>query len=444
MTRYEQPPFVAERDLERATRILGARCGLRFHPGNRELLDEGLRRAARAEHDTPARLLDRLESDQSEALLQALVRHVTIGETYFFRHPEHFDALREELLPELMRARGATRVLRAWSAGCASGEEAWSAAIVLASRAKADFTLTVLGTDINRNSLETARTGVYGAWSRRGPLPYATGHLLQEPDGTTRIARELRDLVRFEYLNLHDPIYPSLLTGTQGLDLIFCRNVLVYFEPEAARAVLARFHLCLIDGGYLVLSAFDAALAPDGFETIHLGKTTVLRKRRDPAQPAATPRVRLRTPVPEFCATGAARRLPSREGLAQLRQAKAAADEGDVARATALARQTLASERTPEGLHLLAMVLGERGERDEALRLLRETVADAPDYVLGRLSLGLAEEEEPGARAGHLRRVLELVGARRDMELVDGLDSLPVSWVRKMATAALRRIEGEK
>jgi hypothetical protein len=119
-----------------------------------------------------------------------------------------------------------------------------------------------------------------------------------------------------------------------------------------------------------------------------------------------------------------------------------AADEGDLVRATALIRDTLARERTPEGLHLLAMVLGERGERGEALRLLRATVAESPDYILGRLSLGLADDEEPGARAGHLRRVLELLGSRREMELLDGLDEpVAVSLVRKMAMTALTRVE---
>jgi chemotaxis protein methyltransferase CheR len=439
-----QPPAQADRDLDRATRILADRCGLRFHQGNRELLDEGLRRAAHAEGDTTARLLERLERDPSGVLLQAVVRHFTIGETYFFRHPEHFDALREQILPELMRHRRTTRMLRAWSAGCASGEEAWSLAMVLASQVEAGFTFTVLGTDINRAALEAARTGVYGAWSRRGSMPGLPRHLVEEPDGAARVSSELRERVRFEYLNLHDPVYPSLSSGTQGLDLIFCRNVLVYFQPEAARAVLERFHLCLVEGGYLVTSAFDAELAPAGFETVRVGQVMVLRKRHNAAEPVAPRRAWPRTPMPAKDATGTAPKVPSPEALAQLRQAKLAADEGDLVRATVLIRDTLARERTPEGLHLLAMVLGERGERGEALRMLRATVEESPDYILGRLSLGLSDDEEPGARAGHLRRVLELLGSRREVELLDGLDEpLAVSLVRRMAMAALRRVEVE-
>jgi chemotaxis protein methyltransferase CheR len=433
-----------ERDLERATQILGSRCGLRFHLGNRDLLEHGLRRAARAEAETPARLLDRLEGERSEALLQEVLRQVTIGETYLFRHPEHFDALREELIPELVRARRDTRVLRAWSAGCASGEEAWSLAMVLAGGAAPGFAVTVLGTDINRTALDTARSGVYGTWSCRGPLPAASRHLVALGDGGVRISDSLRELVRFQYLNLHDPIYPSLLTGTRGVDLIFCRNVLVYFHPEAARAVLERFLLCLVDGGYLVLSAFDAELAPDGFETVRLQHASVLRKRTGSApRPAPLARVQLRTVARPSEATTVPS-APTPDGLARLHLAKTAADEGDLERATTLARDALDRERTPEGLHLLAMVLGERGERSEALRLLRAAAAEGPDFVLARLGLGLFDEEDPNVRVGHLRRVLEMVAASRDTELLDGLDPLPVSWVRKMATAALRRVQEEK
>jgi chemotaxis protein methyltransferase CheR len=430
-----------ERDLERASQILGTRCGLRFHPGNRDLLEEGLRRAASAEAETPTRLLDRLERERSEPLLQEVLRQVTIGETYLFRHPEHFDALRDELLPELMRARRNTRVLRAWSAGCASGEEAWSLAMVLASGAESGFTTSVLGTDINRKALDTARTGIYGSWSRRGSAPASSRYLVAEGDGSVRIASPLRELVRFQYLNLHDPIYPSLWTGTNGLDLIFCRNVLVYFQPEAARAVLQRFLHCLVDGGYLIVTAFDDELAPDGFETLRLQHACVLRKRA--GSPSLSPplaRLRLRS-VPRASVKTPAAPTRSGDGLAQLRLAKTAADEGDLERAMTLARDANARERTPEGLHLLAMVLGERGERAEALQLLRATAAEAPDYVVGRLSLGLFDEETPAVRAQHLRRVLELVASRREAEMLDGIDPLPVSWVRKMAAAALRRIE---
>jgi tetratricopeptide (TPR) repeat protein len=117
-----------------------------------------------------------------------------------------------------------------------------------------------------------------------------------------------------------------------------------------------------------------------------------------------------------------------------LSQAKAAADAGDLEQAVKLARQSLAERHSPEGLHLLALVLAERGEEDEALVLLRQAVAEAPDYALGHLTLGLR-----GGGAIHFERALALVAGRRDDELLPGPDRLPVSWVRKIAQAGVKR-----
>src|SRR5262249_24831637 len=137
---------IADDLYRRAERLLAAHAGLRFHDGNRDTLSAGLARAAAAERLDAAELLRRIHAAPTEELLQALVRGVTIAETSFFRHPEHFAALRDVILPDLA-ARG--RELRAWSAGCATGEEAYSIAMVLRGRAPA----SVLGTDLNKASL---------------------------------------------------------------------------------------------------------------------------------------------------------------------------------------------------------------------------------------------------------------------------------------------------
>ncbi len=426
-----------DQQFARAGAIIGVRCGLRFHEGNREILEEGLMRAAGAEGNTIDRLIERLENASTDALLQAVVRQVTIGETYFFRHPEHFDALRERMLPDLLRGRE-QRSLRAWSAGCATGEECYSLAMALAASAGPAFEVSVLGTDINKAALDTARAGRYGRWSQRSPMPFLPGHTVHEADGAVRVSDVLRRRTRFEYLNLRDPIYPSLYTGTQGLDLIFCRNVLVYFLPEVAQAVLERFRTCLVEGGWLVVSAFDAQLAPPGLEAVTANGTPVLRKTTVRPQAVAritptrtTPSVRLMVTPPAGM---------SSDTLVAVASAKRAADAGDLDRALTLARQAVALERAPEALHLLALVLGERGENDEKLKLLAEIVGRKPDYVLGHLGLGLAEKVERCERARHLELVIALLTPRRDEEILPGPDPLPVSWVRKMAHAGLKMV----
>jgi chemotaxis protein methyltransferase CheR len=454
---------LSDAELARAAAVLGARCGLRFDARTRELLVDGLGRAARAEGVPATELVAQLSLHAPDELMQAVLRHVTIGETYFFRHPEHFELVRDRIVPELTGGR-APRPLRAWSAGCAAGEEAYSLAIALADAAPG-WDVHVLGTDINRAALAAATRGEYGRWSQRGSAgERLRGHVRPLPDGGVAMSPSVRARVRFDYLNLHDPCFPSLLTGTQGLDLIFCRNVLLYFFAEAAQAVLARLAACLVDGGWLVVSALDVGEPPPGLEPIVHAGTPVLRKRatatsaphagperlaRTPARgtaslpppssslPSSPPSLSSSAPsrdmhdvhgsAPNACS---ARMAPSSPPL--LRDAKRAADAGDLDAALALGRAAVAAERTPEALHLCALVLAERGDHAGARALLEDAVALDPAYVLGHLSLGLDGD------AAHLQRVIDLCGARRDDELLPGPDPLPVSWVRKVARAGRR------
>jgi chemotaxis protein methyltransferase CheR len=461
---------ISDGELDRAAAVLGARCGLRFDARTRELLVDGLERAARAAAVSPAELVARLDAATPDALMQTVLRQVTIGETYFFRHPEHFDLLRERIVPELLRER-ARRTLRAWSAGCAAGEEAYSLAITLSQAAPA-CDVQVLGTDINKAALATGRRGDYGRWSQRGSArKRLAGYVTALPDGGVRIHQLVKARVRFEYLNLHDACYPSLLTGTQGLDVIFCRNVLVYFFAHAAEAVLARLAGCLVDGGWLIVSALDVTSPPPGLEMVTGVNTFVLRKRprvRSPrprhaatnsVAPPATNSVAppatnsVAPPATDSVAPPATNSVappatnsvapPATNSVAQasaddsgntptLRDAKRAADAGDLTLALALGRALTGSRHTPEALHLCALVLAEQGNKSEAHALMAEAVSLDPEYVLGHLSLGLDGDTQ------HLERVLELVAARRDDELLAGPDPLPVSWVRKVARAGLR------
>src|SRR5256714_15010651 len=113
---------ISDEEFRRAGALVGARCGLRFDEANRPILEQGLERAAQGEQTPPSELLDRLQSAPSDALVQSVLRQVTIGETYLFRHPEHFAAVRDVVVPERMRARSVGKELRGWSAACATGE----------------------------------------------------------------------------------------------------------------------------------------------------------------------------------------------------------------------------------------------------------------------------------------------------------------------------------
>jgi chemotaxis protein methyltransferase CheR len=306
----------------------------------------------------------------------------------------------------------------------------------------------VLGTDINKAALAHAQAGRYGRWSLRGDLTPAQGMLRPLPDGGAEVASWLRDSVRFDYLNLHDPIYPSLFTGTQGLDIIFCRNVLVYFVRDAAERVLARLADCLAEGGWLIVGALDVDLAPPTLARVRADGVTLLTPRRAGATPTVRrPAARPSSAPPLAREARASEHAPflcqarASEHAAFLCQARAAADRGALDEAIALAQSAVAAKRTAAALHLLALLLGERGDEDKRLALLAEVVTSDPDDALAHLALGLSDRAVHAERHAHLQRVLGITAGRLDGERLPGPEPLPVSWVRKLATAALRRLE---
>jgi chemotaxis protein methyltransferase CheR len=430
----QRVPRVGEIELERLRAIVGDRLGLRFDERNRELLVDGIVRAAAAERITPSELVARLE--RSDDLLPSLVPHITIGETYFFRHPEHFSLLADLVVPSV--SGRADETVRAWSAGCSTGEEAWSLAIAL-SDACARRT-SVLGTDINPAALATARSGRYGRWSLRGRTP--SRDLVETSDGGVVVSPGLREAVRFEQHNLHRSDLPG------GFDVIFCRNVLVYLRPDAASAILTRLAGALVEGGYLVVTALDVDRAPPGLEVIFHRETLVLRRRGaqlSSRRPVTSDEPVVRPPSPPSLPSPPSppRKTPRVSNSSLIAGARQAADSGDLDRAIELLRRAVSDEPTSEALLLLAMVLGERGEAQEAEATLGRMIAQAPGSVLGHLALGLADGDR-AARRAHLQHVVKLLDGRRDDELLPGPEPLSVAWVRGLATAGLEFTRREK
>ncbi|PKL60338.1 MAG: chemotaxis protein CheR, partial [Methanomicrobiales archaeon HGW-Methanomicrobiales-4] len=201
----------------------------------------------------------------SRRLEEMLVKKLTIGETYFFRDRNLFSQLRDELLPDLIRMRRLGRkYLRIWSAACSTGEEAYSIAILLRYLIPdiSDWEITILATDINPGSLHAAERGVFSKWSFReqSPVPY-DNYLSPAPDGRFQISEDIRKMIRFSKLNLITDNYPSDLTGTTTMDIILCRNVLMYFSSDMAALVVDRLNTVLIDKGWLIVSPQEISYA---------------------------------------------------------------------------------------------------------------------------------------------------------------------------------------
>jgi chemotaxis protein methyltransferase CheR len=423
---------LGERELARAVAALGAHFGLRFGAHNLEQLAEGLVRAAEAAQLPPAALVARLDEGAPE-ILQQVVQQVANRETYFFRHPEDFDGLTGRIASQLGGARPS---VRAWSAGCATGEEAYSLAIALG-RVVPEGRVQVVGTDVNRAALAIACGRRFGRWSQRGGAERMASAVTSHPDGSVEIRPEVAGRVRFEYLNLAAASYPQIV---DEMDVIFCRNVLVYLLPEVAAQVVERLAARLAPGGYLVVSAIDVALAPTGLQAIGHGEATMLRRELPHAEGARRAVASPAAPSLAPAAPSLAAPVETPAGLAA--RAREAADRGALDEALALAGQLVTHERTPEALHLYALVLDENGRAEEAEALLAETIERAPRYVLGHLSLGLRQHKGPERRA-HLSEVLRLIAERRDDEVLAGPEPLAVSWVRRLAQAGLESAAAE-
>ena len=234
-----------------------ARSGLRFVGGR---ADELATKLARAFAESECRTWPEYQAHISNgAPFEQLVETLTIGETYFYRHRPYFDMLEREILPEIVARRRASKRLRLWCAGCATGEEAYSLAIAVRTVLPDvdDWQISLVATDLNRAYLARAGKGLYGEWSFRetDAAFKATNFVAEGP--RWRVRPEIRKLVRFTELNLAEEGYPSAANGTAGVDLIFFRNVLLYFGQDLAQRVIGRMRTALVPEGWLVLGPSD-------------------------------------------------------------------------------------------------------------------------------------------------------------------------------------------
>ena len=282
------------------------------------ILPEAVRRAA-ASLGNPDEVLPRAARRDLE-VVHALCQAVSVGETYFFRHPEHFRWLARRFLPDLL---GDGRpAIRAWSAGCATGEEAYSIAACLldllpAPRAVA---VQVLGTDLLARNLAAARKGEYGTWSRRPSGPLLHPVFKDSGNGRVRIDQAIREVTGFREHNLLEP-------PPGQFDLIFCRNVLVYFSPDAVRTAVRHLSQALAPGGALLFGSMDVSDPPPkcspsaGVRTGSLRLSARARQRRrrrrgpllPPASRTCGRRSRWRCTCGRWCTSSGARRSARRK-----------------------------------------------------------------------------------------------------------------------------------
>ena len=228
---------------------------------------------------TPSEYLEHLTTrGNRDAELRLLLNEITIGETYMFRSPPQLEALRTLILPQVMQAKGAMgfKRLRFWSAGCSTGEEPYTLAMFLLQESEkmlAGWTFDILATDLNDDSLATAKAGIYGEYALRNTTDALRKKYFKVHDEKRLQASDvLKSHIRFDRVNLSDN---SKMVFLKGMDVIFCCNVLIYFDLASKRRVVQHFYSNLLPGGYLFLGHAESLFqVDDTFKLVHFPGTT--------------------------------------------------------------------------------------------------------------------------------------------------------------------------
>lgn len=424
----------------------------------------------------------RLLRDQAatgDAEWQKLAALITTGESYFFRDKGQFAVLREQILPELIAAREPQRTLKIWSAGCASGEEPYSLAILLDELLPrpADWQVRILGTDINGEAIDKARRGIYSPWSFRMCRDELKRDYFTPQKDAWEIKERIRNLVEFHYGNLVD-LPGDISFQLQDTDLIICRNVFIYFKKEAISQALVNFARLLREGGYLMtghgelhghglgLKAFKAGACKGSvvYQKIAPGAclpapkaTNVVRQpqawpKSAPSTPKPSPKPKAAPPNPQ--AARKDKKAPAVVAAPASPEAPAPLTDlfqrGDYAAAIAQGESILkADPKNFEVLHLLARAYANKGQHDKAASLCQQMLeikpqAAAPYFLLAHLAEAQGDPEEakkqfkkviyldPSCVAAYLE-LSSLYDQEHDRKRADTMRQSAVTLLRGMA-----------
>lgn len=226
--------FLTDSDFELYRKLIYDESGIHFSATNRSILDSRLRERLRDKKlETLQEYYSILIKDKEE--LKLLLDSVTTNLTRFFRNQAHFDAIEHFVIPELLKIRQSERRIRIWSAGCSTGEEPYTIAMQLKELLPPGWSFEVIASDLSLKSLMVGKEGFYPETRIQGvPENYLSKYFDKRPNGF-QIKEEIKKNIRFDYHNLKND------SGQRNLDVIFCRNVLIYFDEAAQKATIERF-----------------------------------------------------------------------------------------------------------------------------------------------------------------------------------------------------------
>lgn len=460
--------YVPDSALASFSEYIRSRMGIHFP---RERWDElerkiGAAAAALGFPDAGSCITWILSSRTDRRQLEVLASCITVGETYFFRDEHSFAALGAIVFPAIAAAHSdGDRRARIWSAGCSTGEEAYSLAMLVSeSPCLAGFDVCILATDINLECLKKAAAGVYGEWSFRGVGEGIKERFFRKRPGPAyEILPEIRNMVTFAHLNLVDDIYPALLNQTNAIDLILCRNVLMYFTQDCVAGVIGRLRQSLRPDGWLLVSPVETPLVDRTEFSPQFYQGAVLHRKAERAardahaepadavadgggrQPIAEDRHPSGAPAEASGLGPSARQTASAaadlyaradyrgaaaalEGLASrpfaeasvfLLLARSRANLGELTQAAAWCEKAIQADgMDAASRYVLALVRIEQCQPDEAIAGLRKAIYLDPDFAMAHYTLAnLYRRKRMYSKARvHLRNALALLVDYRDDE----------------------------
>lgn len=286
---------IPEHLTDELRRFVAIHTGLHFPPAKSRTLKKGVHTTARETGygDTSAFIDDLLNGSPNRQMIDHLIKHLTIGETFFFRDKHLFQILRDDIFRGVLQhPRRGDKRLRIWSAGCATGEEPYSIAILIdqMQREFHGWDITIIGTDANADALARAERGCYTRWSFRDtPDAIIKTFFIPGANNTYEIVPRIKQMVHFKQLNFVTADYRMNLGPADSMDIILCRNVLMYFDAPFRNAVISRLNRCLAENGWFIAGPAETGfvnepeLTPVRFPNAILHRKGPPRKNRRPA-----------------------------------------------------------------------------------------------------------------------------------------------------------------
>ncbi|GHU24160.1 chemotaxis protein CheR [Spirochaetia bacterium] len=246
--------------------------GIHFTPTNRSILESRLREQLREKHIDSVQEYYSLITSNKNAL-QDFLDSVTTNLTRFFRNQAHFDTLEHYILPELMKIKKDNHLIKVWSAGCSTGEEPYSIAMVMTEVLPPTWKFEIVASDLSLKCLVAGKEGFYPDNRIEGiPMEYLRKYF-DKVDGGYKIHSDIASKIRFDYHNLKN------VSGFHSLDLVFCRNVIIYFDEAAQAAVINKFWDTMSSKSFLFIGHSESLFGMDTkFEFVKTQWATLYRK----------------------------------------------------------------------------------------------------------------------------------------------------------------------